>query len=64
MSRYEADLEKSRMNLCIPSELYKMIHSDSVKYGISKSAIVSVLLYAFYSGGGSVEGLKNECRTD
>ena len=43
------DKFKTRTSLTIPTAIYNLLHADSQKYGISKSTIVTGLLFLYYS---------------
>lgn len=40
---------KTRISLTIPTPIYNLLDTDSKKYGIAKSTIVSGLLFLHYS---------------
>lgn len=39
---------KTRLCVNIPTSLYTMLNEDALKYGISKSGIISMLLVDYY----------------
>ena len=41
-------MEKTRLNISIPTPLYNLLNADSQRFGISKSTIISNLLLNYY----------------
>lgn len=41
-------VEMSRLSLHIPTTLYQRIHEDSIRYGITKTALIQTMIVNYY----------------